>query len=318
MKVIIPMAGRGTRLRPHTNIMPKPLLKLCGKSIIEWIVEEIKNSTTDKVDEIHYIIGDFGADAEKMLLDTAEKVGSKGFIHYQREPLGTGHALYCAKDALEGNVFVAFADTIFKGKIVIDKAVDGIIWTMKVSNPERYGVVKSDNNGIICDFIEKPKTFVSNNAIVGLYYFKNAEKLRAEIDDLVLNNRRENNELQLTNCLETLKAKGEKLKCEELDEWLDCGNREELLATNRRLMELSQKTKNFITDSSTILDSDVSVYVSVEDNCKILNSSLENCIVFENTKIENSNLRNSIVGRNCKVSGLNGRIYLGDYSEYEG
>lgn len=311
------MAGRGTRLRPFTNNIPKPLLKLCGKSIIEWIVEEIKVSTSDKIDEIHYIIGDFGADTEKMLIDTAESVGSKGFIHYQREPLGTGHALYCAKEALDGNVFVAFADTIFKGKIKIDPSVDGIIWTMKVDNPEKYGVVKTDSNKIITDFIEKPKNFISNNAIVGLYYFKNAEKLKLEIEDLVDNNRRENNELQLTNCLETLKLKGDKLKCEELEEWLDCGNREELLATNKRLIEISAKGKNFVSENAKVLNSDITNYVSVESNVSITNSSLQNCIVYENSVIENCNLHNSIIGRNCMIRGLNGKIYMGDYSGYE-
>jgi glucose-1-phosphate thymidylyltransferase len=317
MKVIIPMAGRGTRLRPHTLNIPKPLLKLSGKSIIEWIVEEIKVSTTDTIDEIHFIIGDFGADTEKMLLDTANSIGSKGFIHYQLEPLGTGHALYCAKDALDGNVFVAFADTIFKGQIKIDSSVDGIIWTMKVEHPEKYGVVKTDSNYIITDFIEKPKNFISNNAIVGLYYFKNAEKLKVEIEDLVENNRRENNELQLTNCLESLKKSGNKLKCEELDEWLDCGNREELLATNRRLIEISGKGNSYISVSSEIINSEVEQYVSIENNVIIKNSSLKNCIVYDNSVIENCQLRDSIIGRNCTLKGLKGRVYSGDYSDYE-
>lgn len=311
------MAGRGTRLRPHTNNIPKPLLKICGKSIIEWIVEEIKISTSDKIDEIHFIIGDFGSDTEKMLLDTAISVGSKGFIHYQREPLGTGHALYCAKEALNGNVFVAFADTIFKGKIRIDKEVDGIIWTMKVQNPEKYGVVKTDSHNIITDFIEKPKNFISNNAIVGLYYFKEAEKLRLEIEDLVENNRRENNELQLTNCLENLKVKNNRLKCEELEEWLDCGNREELLATNKRLIELSKKDRKYISSVSKVVNSNVENYVSIEENVSIKNSKLDNCIVFENSVIENCELHDSIIGRNCTVKGLKGKIYLGDYSYYE-
>lgn len=317
MKVIIPMAGRGTRLRPHTNNIPKPLLNICGKSVIEWIVEEIKYSANDTIDEIHYIIGDFGNEAEKMLLETAERVGSKGYIHYQREPLGTGHALYCAREALEGNVFVAFADTIFKGKILIDKQVDGIIWTMKVQNPEKYGVVKTNTDSIITDFIEKPKAFISDNAIVGLYYFKEAEKLRKEIDDLVNFNKRENNELQLTNCLEGLKLSGCKLKCEVLNEWLDCGNREELLATNRRLIEISGNGKSYTEKTAIVINSDINDFVSVEKNTIIENSTLTNCIVYDNSVVKNCTLKNSIIGRNCSVIGLNGKVYLGDYSVYE-
>jgi glucose-1-phosphate thymidylyltransferase len=315
MKVVIPMAGRGTRLRPHTNVIPKPLLKLCGKSIIEWIVEELTISSDTKIDEIHFIIGDFGLEVENMLFDTAKKVGAKGFIHYQKQALGTAHALYCARTALEGNVFVAFADTIFKGKICIDNNMDGMIWTMPVEDPQRYGVVNIDSNGIITDFIEKPKDFISNLAIVGLYYFKEAEKIRKEIDDLVDNNRKENNEFQLTNCLESLKEKSFRLKNAVLDEWLDCGNKQELLNTNSRLIALMNKGENFVHKSCVIEKSEILGKSSIEKNSHIKNSVIENCIVYEGSHITNCKIKNSIIGNNCVMKGYEGSIFLGDYSE---
>lgn len=311
------MAGRGTRLRPHTNTIPKPLLKLCGKSIIEWIVEEIKISTNNPIEEIHFIIGEFGKEVEKLLINTAEKIGSKGFIHYQHEALGTAHAIYCAKEALQDVVFVVFADTIFKGKINIDKNVDGIIWTMLVDNPEKYGVVRKDENDIISEFVEKPKNFVSKNAIVGLYYFKEAQKLKFELQHLIENNLRENNEFQLTNCLETLKAKGDILKCAELEEWLDCGNKNELLATNSRIVEISG-IKNYIAETSNVINSKIKGFSTIEENVIIENSDLDNCIVFEGAEIKNSKLNNSIIGSFCKVNNAKGRMFLGDHSEYEG
>lgn len=314
MKVIIPMAGRGTRLRPHTLTLPKPLLKLNGKSIIEWIVDEIKNSTTDKIEEIHYIIGDFGKDIEKMLLDTAEKVESVGFIHYQDDPMGTAHAIYCAKGALKGEVFIVFADTIFKGKINIDRNVDGIIWTMLVNNPEKYGVVIKNEDNLITGFVEKPKDYVSKNAIVGLYYFKQAEKLAQEIEYLIKNNLKENNEYQLTNCLEALKTKGEILKCEELDEWMDCGNKTELLKTNKRLIEISGGDV-FKNDNSQLKDSKIIDGSYIDENVIIENSTISNSIIYANSKIVDSNLKDSIVGSNCFVKNVNGRVYISDYSE---
>jgi glucose-1-phosphate thymidylyltransferase len=319
MKVVIPMAGRGTRLRPHTLNLPKPLMKLADKSMIEWIVEEIQKSTTSSVDEIHFIIGDFGKEVEKKLISTAENIGAKGFIHYQLEALGTAHALYCAREALNGEVFVVFADTIFKGKIEIDASVDGIIWTMNVDEPEKYGVVKTDAFNIITDFIEKPKTYVSSNAIVGLYYFKEAQKLKYEIDELIKNNARENNEFQLTNCLETLKQKGDRLKCAELSEWLDCGNKQELLNTHKRLLEISfSENEQYIAQSSSIKDSKIYEGVSIGDNVRITNSQLKNCIVYSDSEINNSKITDAIIGHNCKINNLNGSVFLGDYSEYEG
>lgn len=318
MKVIIPMAGRGTRLRPHTLTLPKPLMKIAGKTMIEWIVEEIKSSSTSNIDEIHFIIGDFGKEVETKLIDTAEKIGSKGFIHYQYDALGTAHALYCAKDALNGEVFVVFADTIFKGKIVIDNSVDGIIWTMNVDEPEKYGVVKTDSDNIITDFIEKPKKFISSNAIVGLYYFKEAEKLNREITSLVDKNARENNEFQLTNCLESLKLNGDKLKCAELVEWLDCGNKQELLATHKRILEIEYpKNETFIEGSSNISKSNINRSVSIDSNVIIENSTIDNSIIYSGAIIKNSSIKNSIIGHNCIVDGLDGSIFLGDYSEYE-
>jgi glucose-1-phosphate thymidylyltransferase len=315
MKVIIPMAGRGTRLRPHTLTLPKPLLKLSGKTMIEWIVEEISKSLTEEIDEIHYIIGDFGSETEDKLKSVAEKVGAKGYIHYQTEALGTAHALYCASSALEGKVFVAFADTIFRGSINISDD-DGIIWTMKVDNPEKYGVVKTDDEGIITDFIEKPKDGISNNAIVGLYYFSRAEKLRDEINHLVDNDLKENNEFQLTNCLETLKEKGSKMKCALLDEWLDCGNKMELLNTNKRLLELENSGKSFIAENVLIENSKLSNSVSVESGVTIQNSTITNSIIYEGAKLVNCDIKDSIIGKFTVINNLEGTIYLGDHSEY--
>ncbi len=314
MKVIIPMAGRGTRLRPHTLNIPKPLLKLAGKSIIEWIVDEIKLSTSKPIDEIHYVIGDFGSEVEDQLVSIAHSINAEGYIHYQKEALGTAHAIYCAEEALKGEVFIVFADTIFKGNIQIDNDVDGIIWTMLVDEPEKYGVVTSDENNIITAFVEKPKDNVSSNAIVGLYYFKEAEHLRNEIKFLIDNNLKENNEFQITNCLESLKKKNYNLKCDELVEWLDCGNKSELINTNNRLIELLGKD-SFTGSNVNLIDSVITNNCSIGNNVVIQNSVISNCIVYDGATIRDSNIKNSIIGEYSVLENFKGTLFLGDYSE---
>ena len=181
MKIIIPMAGRGSRLRPHTLTTPKPLVPVAGKPIVQRLVEDLSASFRNEVDEIAFIIGDFGSEVEKDLLEIADKLGAKGSIYHQDQPLGTAHAILCAAPSLDGNVIVAFADTLFKADFSFDKNADGIIWTQQVADPSAYGVVKLDNEGFITDFVEKRDTFVSDMAIVGIYYFSDGNNLKNEL-----------------------------------------------------------------------------------------------------------------------------------------
>ena len=178
------MAGRGSRLRPHTLTTPKPLISFAGKSIVKRLVEDIVSICDEKVDEISFIIGDFGSEVEKDLLKIASNLGAQGKVVYQKEPLGTAHAILCAKESLKGNVVVAFADTLFKADFKLNKTNDGIIWVSKIQDPSAFGVVKVDNN-IITDFVEKPKEFVSDLAIIGIYYFNDGENLRDELQYLI-------------------------------------------------------------------------------------------------------------------------------------
>lgn len=330
MKLIIPMAGMGKRLRPLTLVTPKPLLKIGKKTIVEWIIQEIIDSTERVIDEIHYVIGDFGEEVKKDLLEISSNFNAKGFIHYQHEALGTGHAIFCADEALSGEVIVTFADTLFEGKISIDKNCDGIIWTKFVENPEMYGVVRKDENNVISGFVEKPKSFVSNNAIVGIYYFKEASKLKEEIEYIIQNDLRENNEYQITNCLQALIEKGDKFLCDEIDTWLDCGNFTEIKRTAFYLLEKGRigskkpistdstyNSNTIFGDNTSILNSKIGSNVILGDNCIVENCILENCIVYSNSYLKNSNLHSSIIGIESKIDGLEGKIIGGDYLVYE-
>ncbi len=323
------MAGIGKRMRPHTLTVPKPLLKIAGKSIVERLVDNI--SIGDEVTEVHFVIGNFGEDVEKTLVNLAKSKGAKGFIHYQKEALGTAHAIYCAGDALSGDVIIAFADTLFVGDFSINEEDDAIIWTKIVENPEAYGVVKEENNEIITDFYEKPKKFVSNKAIIGIYYFKRAENLKREIEYLLENEIKVGKEYQLTDALKNLLKRNLRIKSKVIDEWLDCGNKEEYLKSCMRILERENFECNIALDKESkiiwpvyignnviVRNSTVGPNVCIEDNSIIDMTSLVNTIIGSDSKILQSELNNSIIGNECIIKSGKGELNLGDFNKYEG
>ena len=324
------MAGMGKRMRPHTLTIPKPLIPVAGKPMVHRLVEEIIKVSGEKVEEIAFIIGNFGAEVEKKLLDIAKQFGSKGTIYYQDVPLGTAHAIYCAEASLNGKIVVAFADTLFDAEFTIESENEATIWVQKVQNPESFGVVKVNQNNIITDFIEKPKTFVSDLAIIGIYYFKNGDKLKAELKYLLDNNVVVNGEFQLTDALENMKRKGVQFKPGQVKEWLDCGNKESTLYTNKRMLELKKNEKLIsssakiinsvivepctIGDHAIIENSVVGPHVSIGNNTHIKNTLIKNSIVQTETTIENSNIENSMIGNNCNVINHASVINIGDFN----
>ncbi|MCB0778888.1 MAG: nucleotidyltransferase family protein, partial [Flavobacteriales bacterium] len=167
MKIIVPMAGMGKRMRPHTHTTAKPLLPIAGKPIVQRLVEDLAAVAGGPVAEVAYVVNPaFGTRVEEQLVRIAEGVGAKGSIHYQDIALGTAHAILCAEKALSGRVIVAFADTLFRADLKLDKDCDGVIWVNKVEDPRPFGVVKLDDKGLITEFVEKPQEFVSDLAII--------------------------------------------------------------------------------------------------------------------------------------------------------
>jgi len=328
MKIIIPMAGMGKRLRPHTLTVPKPLIKIAGKTIVQRLVEEITNVIDSEIDEIAFIIGDFGEDVKKELLNITNKLGLKGVIYYQKEALGTAHAVYCAADSLNDKVIVAFADTLFKADFHLDESTDSVIWTKKVQNPEAFGVVKKNNENIITDFIEKPKEFVSDEAIIGIYYFKNGESLKKEIQFLIDNKIMGNNEFQLTDALESLMKKGSVFKTATVNEWLDCGNKDATVFTNQRILfhigntvsdniEIKNSViiePSYIGKNVIIKNSIIGPYVSIEENSIISGSVIKNSMIQNNTEIGNMIISNSMIGNFVKLKKKPEDLSVGDYN----
>src|ERR1017187_8561909 len=235
MKIIVPMAGMGKRMRPHTLVTPKPLLPIAGKAIVQRLVEDIVDVCKEKVDEIAFIIGDFGKDVEARLIKIAEDLGAKGSIYYQEEALGTAHAIYCAKNSLKGKVVVAFADTLFRAEFNFDETCDAIVWVNKVEDPRAFGVIKLNDKNEITAFVEKPNPFISDLAIIGIYYFKDGENLKNEIKYLLDNKILDKGEYQLTVALENMMKKGKIILPGKVTEWMDCGNKDATVDTNKRI-----------------------------------------------------------------------------------
>ena len=335
MKVIIPMAGRGTRLRPHTLTIPKPLLPIGGKPIVQHLVEELSMSFDEKIDELAFIIGDFGAETEKQLCNIASNIGAKASIYYQKEALGTGHAIMCAEKSLTGKTIVAFADTLFKANVSIQDSEEGTIWVKKIEDPSAFGVVTINDQNTITGFVEKPTSFVSDLAIIGIYYFKDGEYLKRELSYIIDNDIKDKGEYQLTTALENMKAKGTCFSPATVTEWLDCGNKNATVMTHQKILELSPesiaRSENnsivnskiiepcYIGENTTIIDSMIGPYVSIGNNCNIEGSRIENSIIQKATQIQSANIIDSMIGNFVfyKGNGMEGEkadLSLGDYS----
>lgn len=328
------MAGRGSRLRPHTLTIPKPLIPIAGKPIVHRLVEDIAGVIGQEIDEIAFIIHEsFGKQVEKDLIAIAEKLGSKGTIYYQNEALGTAHAIMCAKESLEGNVVVAYADTLFRADFSLDTTADSVIWVKQVDDPSAFGVVQLNDKNEIVDFVEKPKDFVSDLAIIGIYYFKSGETLRSELQYLLDNNIIKGGEYQLTDALENMKQKGMRFVPGKVDEWMDCGNKNVTVETNSRMLGflhqdgVNLRSASATLDNATIIEpcfigenvvlknATIGPNVSLGNGTVIENATISNSLIQTNAKVTNAKLNNAMIGNFARFDGNFTTISIGDYSE---
>jgi len=332
MKIIVPMAGRGSRLRPHTLTVPKPLIPIAGKPIVQRLVEDIVAVCGDKkVTEIAFIIGDFGEQVEADLIKVAEDLGAKGSIYYQDKPLGTAHAIHCAADSMDDEIVVAFADTLFRADFTLDTEADSVIWVKQVDNPSAYGVVEFGDNGNINNFVEKPADFVSDLAIIGIYYFKDGPGLRKELQHILDNKIMDRGEYQLTDALSSLLKQGKVFKPGTVNDWMDCGNKAITVETNSKMLGYLEnkpelRGENITVDNSEIIEpcyigsnvvlknAKVGPNVSIGDGCHIENATLQDTLIQTHTTIKNIDLKDSMIGNHASVDGKWTSLSLGDYS----
>jgi len=247
------MAGRGSRLRPHSLSVPKPMLPVAGSPIVAQLVNEIARVVAKPIEEVAYVLGDpafFGKAIEEELTEVANELGAKAKIYRQLEPLGTGHAVMCASDSLTGPIIVAYADTLIRADLSLDPESDGMIWVKKVSNPKAYGVVQLNENDKINSLVEKPQEFVSDLAVIGIYYFRDAAYIKSELTDSMKKARSHGEEFLLNEGILSMMKKGAIFTPGKVKEWMDCGNPKITLETNKKMLGiLTEEGNKLIADN---------------------------------------------------------------------
>ena len=332
MNVIIPMAAQGDELRPHTLTAPKSLIHIAGKPVIQRLVEKIVEASEEPIEYIGFVVSDFGREVEAQLEQIARNVGAKAQILYQEHKMGTAHAILCAQGLLNQPVLIAYADTLFAGELNIEGDWDGIIWTYKMDDtPMKCGVVKLDANNVITKFVEKPTDYVSDMAIIGLYYFKDGMFLKNELQYLLDNELSDSGQYHLTAALDIMSQKDAQFGVAIAEEWLDCGNKAACLHTNRRILELNKEVEELISPSAVIenttiiqpcyigqgvclKNSVIGPYVSIEAETTIESSVVRNSIIQSHSYIRHQVLTDSMIGNSVHLDGQPKIVDVGDFS----
>jgi glucose-1-phosphate thymidylyltransferase len=337
MKIIVPMAGRGSRLRPHTLTVPKPLVPVAGMPIVHRLVRDIAKVLPEPVTEIAYILGDpayFGDDVVAELTVLSNSLGAKTSIYRQNEPLGTGHAVMCAAPSLSGPAVVAYADTLIRADLTLAPDADSVIWVKKVANPEQFGVVELDKTGAIKALTEKPTEFVSDLAVIGVYYFKQIEVLKAALQGVLDEKLTRGGEYQINDGILRMMQNGKRFVPGEVNAWMDCGNPKVTVETNAKMLDfLADEGESlvgnvslnnstiippcYVADGVTLNNSTIGPHVSVGPKTSISNSTIENSIVQSNSTIDNATLNGSMIGNHVRFNGNFSHVSIGDYSVLE-
>jgi len=323
MKVIIPLAGKGTRLRPHTHITPKPMLKIAGKPVIDYVMEDLER--LGDVQQVVYITGHLKDKVEEY---ARKKYPFDAVFIEQKVQDGTAGAVALARQHIDQPVFIIFVDTIFDADLSVVKTTDadGIIWVKTVEDYQRFGVVVSDADGNMTKIVEKPKTPISKRANIGLYYIRNW-KLLFEGIDWTLKQPKNKGEYYLTDAFQYMIDHGAKIKVIDVDGWYDAGETGTLLETNRTMLEKGRARRPasvpagvrivdpvYIEDDVTLSASTIGPNVSISAGSRIEHSELKNTIVGAGATVTNSTLDGSLIGDAAVVDGVRGTLNIGDHS----
>ena len=333
------MAGRGSRLRPHSITVPKPLIPVAGQPIVHRLVKDIAKVLKQPIEEIAFVLGDpawFGDDVVASLETLANNLGAKASIYRQDLPLGTGHAIMCAKPSLSGPAVIAYADTLIRAEFDLDPTADSVIWTKQVNNPEAYGVVKLNDKQEIVELVEKPKDFVSDQAVIGIYYFKDVAVLKDKLQQVLDENVTNGGEYQINDGIKRMMADGKVFKTGTVSEWMDCGNKAITVETNARMLGFLKADGDeqliassvilgnaeiiepcFIGENVKITDSIIGPNVSIGHNSVIDNSIVKNSLIQTHTHIKNANLDEAMIGNHVQYNGNFTKVSIGDYTVLE-
>lgn len=331
MKAVIPLAGKGTRLRPHTYLTPKPLLRVGGKPVMSYILDDLQELG---IEEIVFVIGYLGDVVKEYM--AAEYPDIRPQYVVQEVQDGTAGAVKLSEPFVDDEMLILFVDTLFDADLSMAKNLGpewaGVIWAKEVEDYQRYGVIVTDPDGAMAQIVEKPEEPISKLANIGLYYIRDRDLLFKGIDSALENPPGPSGEFYLTDAFQFMVDHGSKILTAPVEGWYDCGKPETLLETNEHVLRTTRGwiAPSALIDSSVVGDfvrledgvqlegSTLGSNVTLEEGVRIVNSSIRNCIVGPGAVIENSVLRDSLVGGHSRIQGFNGKLSVSDHSIVRG
>ena len=327
MKVVIPMAGYGTRLRPHTWSKPKPLVTVAGKQLLGHVLDTF--ASLPFVEEVVFIVGYLGQQVEEYVQHAYPGLRSR-FIE-QRELLGQSHAIWLARDRLTGPMLMVFVDTLIEADLsrLGQEKAGGVAYVKAVPDPRRFGVAEVGVNGRVTRLVEKPENVSNNLAVVGQYYFRESAELLKAIDVQMERRAQLKGEYFLADAINVMLQDGLDMRVEPVEVWMDCGTPESLLETNRYLLDHGRDNSAEAADRPQVLivppvyidptahvrQAVVGPHVTIAADCVVERSILQDSIIDAGSSIVDTTLAQSLIGRDARVVGRHRSLNVGDSSE---
>jgi glucose-1-phosphate thymidylyltransferase len=327
MKIVIPMAGYGTRLRPHTWSKPKPLVTVAGKPVLGHVLDTF--ATLPRIDEVVFVVGYLG--------DMVQAYVSQAYPHLtaryveQHEMLGQSHAIWLAREGLHGPMLMVFVDTLIEVDLstMSSEKAEAVAWVKETNDPRRFGVAEVGPDGWVRRLVEKPQDLSNNLAVVGFYYFQEADRLLAAIEEQMARKEHLGNEYYLADAINIMLAGKMKMRAQQVEVWQDCGKPETMLETNRYLLDHGRDNSAeasarqgvvivppvYVDPSAEVIHSVIGPHVSIGAGCSIRHSLIQDSIIDADSQIVDSTLSQSLIGRDARVLGRSRILNVGDSSE---
>lgn len=329
MKVIIPLAGFGKRMRPHTWSKPKPLVNVAGRPVLGHILDKLADLDV-QIDELIFVVGWLGKQIEEYYRESSYPYPAR-YVE-QREMLGQAHAIWLAREYLAGPVLIIFVDTIFEADLagLESSGLDGVLYVKEVQDPRRFGVAVLGDDGLVTSLVEKPDSFENRLAVVGVYYVRDVEWLIRAIEELMDRNLQTKGEFYLADAYSVMIEQGARFRVREVSVWEDCGTPKDVLHTNRFLLEHGRDNSDqldlpgtviippvFVAPSAKVEHSLIGPHVTIAENSVVRHSIIRDSIINEETYIIDTMLDRSLIGRDAVVRGRYRVLNVGDSSQVD-